>query len=84
MLNIYFTDDEMQKFLTKKGYHIEEIDTYRSENVYHNRVEYYDTKSIIAYKTRPKLKDNEQRRVESDYGIEKVFSEELKKAILEL
>lgn len=87
-LKLYFSEEEMIDYLKKKGYTIEEVDSWYSQNEYHNRVEHYDCKVKIAYAYRERPSNTELEgdnySINSKYGIENVFKNKIKKRILSI
>tara|TARA_R110000851_G_scaffold47424_1_gene115042 strand:- start:22232 stop:22528 length:297 start_codon:yes stop_codon:yes gene_type:complete len=75
----YYSEEEKVKILEDMGYTVETINTYRSENAYHNKVIYTDTTSTVAYKSTTinieEFKYSEIYKVEQKIGIKKVFKD---------
>jgi len=73
----YYSKEEKKNILEGMGYTVETIKTFRSENAYHNRVEYTDTTSTVAYKPTTinidDFKDKEIYKVEQKIGLKNVF-----------
>lgn len=86
MSSIQFSDEEMVKFLLKKGYEITEVDCWDSHNVYHNDVEYTDHKVEVAYKDLSLIDEltDENRNKVKEFSTERVFIREMRKCLLGL
>jgi hypothetical protein len=73
----YYSVEEKVKILKDMGYTVETIKTYRSENMYHNKVKFTDTLTTVAYKPTTinidEFKDSEIYKVEQKIGLDKVF-----------
>ena len=80
-LEINLTDEEFQAFLEKRGYKIEAIKCFMSENEYHNRVVFYDTVVEVAYKPSETniedLKGKEGYDIKEAHGSRNVYKREL-------
>ena len=81
----YYSKEEKIKILEDLGYKVEIIQTWRSENVYHNKVEYTDTTCLVAYK--PNLIniedyiDSDDYKTEGEIGLKHVFDELMEKSL---
>lgn len=88
MINLYFTDDEMKKFLTKEGYTIKCVKAWKSYNVYHNQVEDHEFDVVIAFKGELNEFNNSNGSYRADsldkYKVERVFSDTIKSKLLSL
>ena len=78
-VEIYFSSSEIREILKNNNYVIKTIDSYRSENTYHNNITYVDTKIEIAYlknnKPSKEILDQEECRIIEEWGINNVFQE---------
>lgn len=85
MIELYFSQEEKERFLAKRYYIIREIEVWESHNVYHNDVEFSNTKIKVAIKNIDELpKDGERSKTQYTIGIDIVFNRELKQALLNL
>lgn len=88
MMKLYFTEQEMCDFLTKNGYTIKSIKTWKSYNVYHNDVENTFIDINVAYKdSLDEFNDpNGTYRYDSvdKYKVETIFLKEMKLKLLSL
>jgi len=80
-LEINLTDEERQTFLENRGYKIEIIKCWRSENQYHNKVVFYDVYVEVAYKPTETniddLKETNQYDTKVNFGTTNVYKNEL-------
>jgi len=87
-MDLYFTKEEMCDFLTKEGYTIETIKTWRSYNTYHNQVENTTYKVEVAYKGTFDVFNSVDGSYRDDsvtnYKVENVFKKVLKEKLLKL
>jgi hypothetical protein len=89
-LELHFSEDEMIDYLNKNNYEIADVDTWYSENIYHNKVMTLDCKVKIAYKPSvgsyvfEKISGKNRTQILSEHGVEKVFKELIKHRILSI
>jgi hypothetical protein len=88
MINLYFTDDEMKTFLTKKGFTIKTVKAWKSYNTYHNQVEdnEFDIEVAFTDGIHEFNSPNGSYRFDSidKYKIKNVFTDVLKSNLLGL
>jgi hypothetical protein len=87
-MELYFTKEEMIDFLKKDGYTIETIKTWKSHNTYHNQVQDTYHNVEVGYKGTFDVFNGPDGTYRDDsvtnYKVENVFKEVLKKKLLTL
>ena len=87
---LYFTEEEMWKFLENYGYMVSIIQTWYKKPVYHNEFETIEETINIVHKYDKLekinlLKDNNSPKWDyTDYELDRVFKRELKNKLLSL
>lgn len=83
-LKLYFTKEEIEKYLRDKGFTIETIPSWNSINEYQGKISYENVEIKIAYIDRPdqEFLERSSRDIKMKFGIEEIFSNEIKQQLL--
>jgi len=86
--NLAFSDEEMTRFLERRGYTIEKVKTYESYRISHyDDLEYEDREVLIAYKDERPSEDDlsgDMYSIRMRWGLKRNFQKEFYDALLNL